>query len=1078
MAPLRTAAWASTGVLTILVLSMVLAPAGAVFPTAAASPSIAAASAVAVPSTAASSLTHAPAATPSTLPAGLVPRVSYHGPTPAHVPAAWGGAHAPPGAPVPYTPAGMTQSTFLRTWSDQNQYPYIDGTCVGKWPSGGQSLYSNACIGHDEPAINPYSNLPGSGGNVSWNVVLPTDGSQTHNQSDVYIAIWFGMNLYDPEGYNGQCFLELQMYPDTSGQGTPVVGEWSGFLVAWQIELSTGFEDPCFAGSLNDAGNSTPFQMNGGDHLYVNMTGWQGSPWGENITVDDTSLGVSSFTNLYNTTYHYPLDPAYSANDLQDALPWSPGGDFPVSFAFESGHTVDDPENDTFGGCNSGAPPPTPLNPSTPCGPYNPKDWAMDTHTPWYFYPTSFFNAHTRQTAVQYGFEQDFGASAWIDGLSYGTCDGRDGSAYCSYPWYSYNAHLGAFSFGAVDYAGTTDDFGEYHEYASVLETDSSGLNFYPVKNFTTYSSSGLSLKVVVSGSGTVEFLSQQITSTTTLRGLPAGEYSINALPSSGSWFENYKGGGGASLSAKGTAWNSLALSANGTVTVTFGATAPSTVGVTLNDAGGHGTVTVVRGFAFPLSALYPPASAGFGLVPSFSSTATTVSSGTTLHLLPGIYSLQTEPNPGYNFTGWSSSGGVYVYTPSTNYTWVNVTTGGATVTAHFVASSLQTTVWLASYPAQGGTIRFGPFTYSSGATFGAKVGAYSVTAIPAPGYRFVSWGAGFMSTMTDWAASSEVLVQYSNSYLTAAFSADPVVTAGAVTGGGIAVNGNSVGTSVTLPQVGNLVYNLAALPDPGFTFSYWSVGNPAHAWIADPMASLTTFQLNGSVTIVPHYVVSATAYSVGVSSHGGTVLVNGAMSVSGSATLSLDPTTYLLTAAPNPGFSFLGWSATGGVTVSSNLLLVQPTMADIENSAGTWQYTYGLVVGGTGHVTARFAPSVVPVTFIDFPYDTSLSIQLSAHGSSFTIAAGSTHLVAPGNYTLTLIGGTVANLHWFASNNLTITSPRATSSALTVHGSGAIYIVAEPPHAGPVVLAPTHSSAASSRLAGSTPGPVVARRP
>ena len=167
----------------------------------------------------------------------------------------------------------------------------------------------------------------------------------------------------------------------------------------------------------------------------------------------DTTLGVTSHLRLYNHRLNYPLNPAYLENNVDDALPWSPGGDFPVAFAFESGHTTDDPENDTFGGCNSGLPPPNPLNPSTPCGSYNPKDWAMDTKVPWHFYPTTFFNSHATQSAVQYGFEQDFGASAWIDGLSYGNCTGRDGSAYCSYPWYSFDASANAFEFGATDAA-------------------------------------------------------------------------------------------------------------------------------------------------------------------------------------------------------------------------------------------------------------------------------------------------------------------------------------------------------------------------------------------------------------------------------------------------------------------------------------------------------------------------------------------------------------------------------------------------------------------------------------------------
>ncbi len=588
---------------------------------------------------------------------------------------------------------------------------------MGRWPTGGESAYAGGCIGHDEPAINPFSDLPGSGGKISWTGSLPVDGSPTHNQSDLYIAIWFGMKLYDPFGYNGQCFLELQMYPDTNGAGLPQVGKWSAFAVAWQIELSNWFEDPCFAEPLSESGGH-PLQMNAGDHLYVNMTGWLGSPFGENITLKDTTAGAHSFLNLYNTSLHYPLDPAYVADNMQDSLPWSPGGDFPAAFAFESGHTVNDRGNDTFGGCNSGVPPPTPFNPSTPCGSYNPKDWVTDTSVPWHFYPVAFFNQATRQTARQYGFEQDFGATAWIDGVSFGTCTGRDGSAHCSYPWYSYAGGIHAFEFGATDYTGTTRDFGQYNEYDADLQPDSSGLNFYLVRNFTVDTSPGDALTLAVDGAGTVHFLSDGLTSTRTLSHLPTGAYSISAVPSAGEYFEGYTSSGHVRVDASGTAWNSLYLSGDATVTARFGSIPPPTTSLTFHDVGGSGYVTVVPGFAFHLNALYPPAGPGFGLAPVFPSSATNIGNGGVLHVTPGVYSLQANPSPGSNFTGWSSSAGVYVFTPESNYTWVNVTTSAATLTAHYHHTNLLATVWLDSYPSQGGTITFGPFTYHSGSVF------------------------------------------------------------------------------------------------------------------------------------------------------------------------------------------------------------------------------------------------------------------------------------------------------------------------------------------------------------------------
>ncbi|MFI5414944.1 MAG: hypothetical protein ACHQ16_04670, partial [Candidatus Lutacidiplasmatales archaeon] len=933
-----------------------------------------------------------------------------------HIPPAWGSHATPPGAPVPFSASAKS-------------------TCVGKWPSGGQGLYSGGCIGHDEPAINPYSDLPGSGGNVSWNVSLPVDGSTSHNQSDIYIAIWFGLNLNDPFGYNGQCFLELQMYPDTAGSGAVQVGAWSAFAVAWQIQLSNGFEDPCFSAPMNEP-NGTPLQMNAGDHLYVNMTGWQGSKTGENISVVDTTTGVTSFLTLYNTAQHYPLNPEYLTNNVQDALPWSPGGDLPVSFAFESGHTTNDPQNDTFGGCNSGLPPPTSLNGAVPCGSYSPKDWAMDTKVPWHFYPVVFFNSGTRQTAAQYGFEQDFGASAWIDGLSYGTCDGRDGSAYCSYPWYSYAASVNAFEFGATDYTGTTADFGTYSEYGSTLQTDSSGLNFYPIKNFSIPTSAGHTLTVTVNGSGTVYFLHAKVTTSVAFGPLANGAYSINAVPAPGHFFLGYIKTGAVTLDAPGTAWNSLDLSGAATLTAVFSTTPPSNAPVTFTDSGGHGFVTLVRGFEFQLNGLYPPAAPGFGLAPVFHSTAQNVPSGTTLSLAPGIYSIQADPNPTYKFTGWSASAGVYVFAPSTNYTWINVTSAGGTVHATYRVTTLSATMWLDSYPSQGGTIRFANTSYASGAVFNASIGTFAIQAVPAPGYHFVTWSPGFMSTMTNWSASSDVLLQRGNDYVTAVFSSVPVLTVPRpLAGGGFAIDGTDVVGNVSLPQVGNLTYQIEAVTNPGFTFTHWTVTTTANAWVVNPTSAITSIQVNGSTTVTPHFVGHPANASVGFTAHGGSILFNAVRSVTGTSSVSVTPGTFVLAATAAAGKTFEGWNTTGLVHVGTAYVLTQGTKADIENSAGTWVAWYNVTISGSGTITAKFAPTTHPVTFIDFPFLSTFSVNISANGTSRIVHAGATVLLPSGVYRLTLLGGTIPGLRWYANSNLTFAPNVGSPTTLTVSG-------------------------------------------
>jgi hypothetical protein len=419
------------------------------------------------------------------------------------------------------------------------------------------------------------------------------------------------------------------------------------------------------------------------------------------------------------------------------------------------------------------------------------------------------------------------------------------------------------------------------------------------------------------------------------------------------------------------------------------------------------------------------------------------VVSGTTLSLAPGIYSVQADPNPSYKFTGWSATSGVYVFEPSTNYTWINVTTSGGTLHANYRSTTLGASVWLDSYPSQGGTFVFANTTYSSGAVFGASIGTFPVRAVAAPGYRFVTWSPGFMSTMTNWSATSDVLLQHGNDYVTAVFSSVPVLTVPhALAGGGFAIDGTHVVGNVSLPQVGNLTYQLEAVTNPGFTFSHWTVSNPSHAWVASSTAAITSLQVNGSATVTPHFVGHPANASVGFTAHGGSILFNSISTVTGTGSVSVSPGTFVIAATAAAGKTFEGWNTTGSVHVGTAYVLTQRTSADVENSAGTWVAWYNVTISGSGTVTARFSDTTHPVTFIDFPFTATLSANITANGTSHIVAAGATVELPSGVYTLTLTGGTISGLRWFANSNLTFSPSAGSPTTLTVSGSGTIYAV------------------------------------
>jgi List-Bact-rpt repeat protein len=980
---------------------------------------------------------------PSGMPSPRVTAPDLHLASP---PPAWGPAHLPPGAPLPAVPVGASAQRFYQTWSSNGSYPLVDGTCVGKWPATGQSGYSNGCIGHDEPAINPYSDLPGSGGNVSWTVTLPTDRSPALNQSDLYIAIWFGMNLYDPYAYSGQCFLELQLYPDTaevrsSGGGAYVSqdGTWSAYAVAWEITLSNGYEEPCYGAPLTNGRSSVPFNMAGGDRLNVTMTGWMDSPYGENISVVDEKTGVSSFLNLYNTTYHYPLDPAYLANNLEDSLPWSPGGDLPVAFSFESGHTYSGPSNDTFGGCNSGPPPPTPFNPSTPCGSYDPQSWANDTGQPWQIGPVKFFNRATWQAASQIGFEQDFGGIAWIDPLSLGTCQGRDGSAYCSYPWYSYSRATNAVEFGAADYFGTTLDFGQYLQYDSTLTTNTAALGYFPVRNFTVPALAGDSLTISFSalglGSGTVHFLNYTLSASQTITHLPSGSYSINSVPAAGSYFSSYATSGAVTMDAAGTPWNSFRLTGTGTVTVSFSLTSPATQPVKVNvPNGAHGTVAFSPGFNLGATATYP----GLIVTQSGPVTSTTVLNGGQFTGLPGMYSVQAFPSPGYNFTGWSVAGGLYIFAPHSNYTWINLTSsGGATLTANFVPTAMYETVWLETVPTAGGTITFNGTTYLSGTVLTVRDGAYPVAANARAGYSFETWSYLWSASMSHFTATTEVVLQNGSGWVYALFRSTPAVAL-AVAGSGsgqIAFAGTVQTGTVTLSQVEASTYPVVALPASGSFFAGWSVSNPANLSVADSTSPVTAVTVHRSGTLTATF-TTGSAETIGFQAVGpGSILWNFNQLYSGSTTNStVSPGRYSIAPAPNVQATFEGWSTEGAVTVDTLYSL---------NGIGEWVPRYDLNVSGAGNLTANFVNWTVPVTFVDDPSSTGTVATFTAGGVSVPIGGGTTASLRPGTYVVTVSGGLISTARWAGTSNLTLSATSGLSITVTVAGSGTLYALA-----------------------------------
>ena len=305
--------------------------------------------------------------------------------------------------------------------------------------------------------------------------------------------------------------------------------------------------------------------------------------------------------NLYNATASLPLDPAYATNSYENGLEWTPGGEFPAVFAFETGHATSGsvPENNSYGGCSPGVPPPTQQDGAVPCPSYDSASWANDTLAPWEIATPTFFNATARSTPAQVSFGQDFGGISLVDEISNGSCVGRDGSAWCSYPWYSYSCALSAFEFGATDYPGTTTDFGKYLEYGSNAQED--GLQLDSTRPRTTRSPRATrhrySVGVSVSGAGAVHFLAPSSPDGGTFPSIGPGNYSISAAAFTGAGFTGWRTTGSVSITTPpDDPWANLWVRGNGSVEATFGS-GPLRTRITYNvSAGPPGADAVVTG--------------------------------------------------------------------------------------------------------------------------------------------------------------------------------------------------------------------------------------------------------------------------------------------------------------------------------------------------------------------------------------------------------------------------------------------------------------------------------------------------
>jgi hypothetical protein len=330
-------------------------------------------------------------------------------------------------------------------------------TCIAQRPQD-NIWYTGGCTGHDEPEIDPLSNKAGSAQDLTWTIVLPTNGAM--QVDNVGPTFWIGGTVTDPNSLLGQAFLELQFYPNslvtgcTAGGGFNVTYDpnvYTACSPVWEVSQHGSSESAAFNAMLTDSGGAGPLVMHAGDtftdHQYVTP-----AADGMHIAITDLTTGHSG-TIVLDSKIDGPLMPAFSVQKLGNALGWGLVDDAPNALVWEIGHTGN---YTTPAGqyCVAGS------ASKPPCYSYNVPSWLQ--FSPLQIKGVTFGDG---SSAKSWAAATDLGGKAEVNhycgAASYGT-------PFCWYPWYAFNGSLNAFTYGG-DYPGTTDDFGQADQFQQTM---------------------------------------------------------------------------------------------------------------------------------------------------------------------------------------------------------------------------------------------------------------------------------------------------------------------------------------------------------------------------------------------------------------------------------------------------------------------------------------------------------------------------------------------------------------------------------------------------------------------------------
>jgi outer membrane protein assembly factor BamB len=250
---------------------------------------------------------------------------------------------------------------------------------------------------------------------------------------------------------------------------------------------------------------------------------------------------------------------------------------------------------------------------------------------------------------------------------------------------------------------------------------------------------------------------------------------------------------------------------------------------------------------------------------------------------------LLASPSTGYSFSNWSA-GGTSV---STANPYEFNASSALTLTANFTLQSYEFTISAGT----GGTV---PSGLSQSYNYGSVI---QISATPNTGYLFSSWtGSGITDTNTQ---DTNVTITGIQSATASFTPINYTLTATAGTGGTINALNSSYpyGTNVSL----------VATPDTGYAFSAWTQSGSG---ITDTSIDSTTVYIEGNQTV--HATFSPLSYDLNVTAGTGGSVTNDPAGTSHSYGSSVT-----ITATPDSGYYFTGWTGSGITDVNASTTTV-----------------------------------------------------------------------------------------------------------------------------------------------------------